>query len=575
MPALIANMSDHASYEVASEDSIIFKELQLFSETHENVSDRHLHELSRFFVENGISSSVTDYEFTELYKNYIDYLSAKDIKTSKTIWVLNKENEEVSRTRNTDIVTILHTFYSYTWINYDQKKSFWDREVWYINNLPFDKNNLSSEHKAFRFEAIQQPILKYNLKKCIFYLSEIKSVSTVYTFFRECRSFFGWLSENHPKVQCLNDVNREIAEGYYTSLFDGSKSNNTRNEIIKNIQFLFWYSNTFKLDGFSTDTHVFDFATKDIRVFKPNVYSEEEIDRLNQHFTYMDNTVMRVTILLENTGMRVSEALSLKQDCIREDSEQNYYLIYKQYKTKQNNLVPLSYEVALAIKAEIEDAISRGFYEYVFCNNKGYRLSYATYKYRINKICYKYRILADDGNVLRVRPHMFRGTLVTSYFNMGLDIDVIRRLIGHKSFSAIYHYLDQNDGNLANQFDPILEDRSNRILNMGKPKAVSAEAMVKNDWLPMSNGYCTKSIATGICDKANNCYECAAFKPTASHLPVYLRHYKNLRNIVRVSEANGFERQTQINNRTLEALIKVINSVDPEILKQEETNEKR
>jgi integrase len=96
---------------------------------------------------------------------------------------------------------------------------------------------------------------------------------------------------------------------------------------------------------------IFDFDTSEKRNLKPNYLTDEEVKMLNEHLGDMDITLARMTIILENIGMRIIECCMLKQGCTRIGINNQHIIKYYQYKTKKDNIVPISEEVYLTIEA--------------------------------------------------------------------------------------------------------------------------------------------------------------------------------------------------------------------------------
>jgi len=512
--------------------------------------------------------SILDFDIEELEIKYKEFLTKNKISIEKTVTVLLASMNKVSRKQRSGYLSLLINVYKIIeeYVNYIDK-SYFDRDIWNLKEFPI-KIDISHTSKInFNFTEIKQVDIKYITKKYIYNRLQYQSPSTCHSRLITIRKFSNYLYIYYPKVKSLKDITYEIIEDYYIwlGISDGI-SHNRRSSCISQLEKFLNFTMIMEWPGCLNEQIIFDFDTSEIRNLKPNYLKEEEIFNLNAHLGDMDKTLARMIIVLENIGMRIIECCMLKQDCLRIGINNQHFVKYRQYKTKKYNTVPVSEEVYLTIEAAIND-VQKEFneYSYVFLNSIGKPLTEETFSHRINQICYKYQILNKEGQVLHIKPNVFRGTVATRYVDLGVSLEVIRKLLGQSSLGAIYHYVEGNEAATLEYMEPLLEDRAKNIISIGKREKINTMIeTVDDEALPLSNGYCMKKISTGLCDKANTCYECAMFKPTPQHYNVYISHLKRLRYNIQIADMNGFERQVQINKRTEHSLLKIIRTINPE-----------
>lgn len=515
--------------------------------------------------------SILDFNINDLDEQYLEYLKNHNITITMETNDLLASMEIIKREIRTLTANFTKRLYEFI-VNYEEqeKPKILDRDIWDItNNFPLKLNYEHACKKTFNFKSIKQEKIKKLLKRFIYKKLQVKSVSTCFNYLYLIKKFCTFLDEKYPHIQSLEELNYDIIEEYCVYLINEKElKKNRQSECLTSLETFLNYTMFMKWDGCLKEQIIFDFNTSYIKILNPRYLTDEEINNLNKHLNDMSITLMRMVITLENVGMRISECCFLQQDCLRIDTNGNYFLKYYQYKTTNFNRVPISEEVYLTIQAAIEDAQERGFYDYVFIHRLGHPYSYANFQDEINSVCYKNKILDKDGNILHIQSHMFRGTLATKYLDMGLPVEVIRKLIGQKGIGAIYHYIEGNEAKLVDTFEPIMNARAEMIENIGKKDFVKTMEVIDEEYLPLSNGYCAKKISTGICDKANNCFECAMFKPTSQHYEVYVNQLNRLRKNIEIAEVNGFERQIQVNKRTEQALLKIILTINPNFEKE-------
>ena len=512
-----------------------------------------------------IIDTITEIDKQELDEVYCSLLKADGqiIETSRN--VLLSDMKKHLRFQRTTLGGMIKRFYNFVKeYNDAQAAKYIDRNIWDLENFPIKLDTTVNSHKKLRFDQISQESIRECVKRYIFHELRVKAVSTCVNYYYQLRYFSKFLDENHPQIKKLSDVTYEVMEELYIyATNDESIGLNRRNTLIRLLQSFFWYASLMGLKGAHKKDIVIDFETRDVRLYNPKFLTDEEVKGLNAHFKYMPVWLMRMVVVLENCGMRISECLFLEQDCVRKSNDGNYYLKYRQQKTKKFNLIPLSEDVALTLLAAIDDAKSVGEDKFVFVDENNHTYTYERFRYAINKVCYENQIRNSEGGILHIKTHVFRGTLAMKYNEMGLELDVIRSLLGQSSYSALMHYVKTNSAELLEQVEPLLSSRGEMIRNMGKERELNPVTAIDKSWLPLSNGFCSKDPGGEVCDRANNCYSCSSFKPTKQHLYLYERHLREVRNSILIAEANGFERLARNAKSTENAILNVIRKVDP------------
>jgi integrase/recombinase XerD len=73
------------------------------------------------------------------------------------------------------------------------------------------------------------------------------------------------------------------------------------------------------------------------KVPKPNLchIPEEVMQQLNQHIGELAEPVMRMVLVIQECGMRISELVHLEFDCLLQDKAGDWFLQYYQFKMKK------------------------------------------------------------------------------------------------------------------------------------------------------------------------------------------------------------------------------------------------
>src|SRR5438128_193655 len=85
---------------------------------------------------------------------------------------------------------------------------------------------------------------------------------------------------------------------------------------------------------------------------KPWDSATEVLSQLEAHLHKLPDTVQRMTRILTECGMRISELCSMPVDCLLRDDDGDYFLRYYQGKQRKEHVVPISREVAAIVQEQ-------------------------------------------------------------------------------------------------------------------------------------------------------------------------------------------------------------------------------
>lgn len=503
-----------------------------------------------------------DNELTE-YKSYLIENSFKLQTTSGN--AIRKDMTKVKTMHTTKYIMHLKNFISVINDFYKQDLNEFDKDIWDIRNFPFKIDyNVANPRYKINFSDIVQKNIK-NTTKILFY-QRLKNhpIKTITNELNEIKILSKWLFTTHTDINSLSELNRDIIEEFITYLKTSSGFSQLKvNRILSTLHSFFDRCSLMNLEDKPITNPIYckDYSYKEKKIV--NFYTDEEIQNLNRHISKLPLQIGRMLFIIENAGMRISELCTLTTDCLSVNKKGDYYLTYFQIKTNKDNTVPINETVAESIKAGIENSkIEFGEnIKYVFSKTLETPITANIFSTTVNKLCYENKIMNSENKILRIRAHKFRGTVATKYINLGLDINIIRKLLGHSSSHAIYHYIEIHNDTVLKAMKPITEHQDEMIKNIGHIKDASTNIDENKELIPLSNGHCSKPIASGICKHANACLSCKMFKPDINHLSLYESQLKESINNIEISKANDFTRLLEYNidlKNNLEKIIKKI-----------------
>lgn len=173
---------------------------------------------------------------------------------------------------------------------------------------------------------------------------------------------------------------------------------------------------------------------------KIRTFNEEEIRGMLNYYggrTYTDIRNRTMLALFFDTGMRLNEVLTLKQEQIHDD----YILVHG--KGNKERLVPVSpYLAKLLLKYRVvRDSYFHIHHipqSYVFVSYRGSQLTQQAVSNMMKEAAKMVGVRKD----IRVSPHTCRHTFAHMQLKNGLDLYSLSRLMGHENISITQRYLD-------------------------------------------------------------------------------------------------------------------------------------
>lgn len=154
-----------------------------------------------------------------------------------------------------------------------------------------------------------------------------------------------------------------------------------------------------------------------------------------------------IVLLLCLTGMRRSEVIGLKVDCLSSKSE-GYWLTYTVFKTSissQGDIksIPIPKIAADAIEVMIEigrDARAYGNHDYLFVKVPKFSFGNVPQSTVVERACN--RVANNLGIDYRVHPHRFRKSLALYIIHQdSRNLEIIKRLFSHRSLKMTLRYI--------------------------------------------------------------------------------------------------------------------------------------
>jgi integrase len=289
-----------------------------------------------------------------------------------------------------------------------------------------------------------------------------------------------------------------------------------------------------------------------------------------------DNPTYRlITIILMRCGLRITDALRLRGDCITTDADGAPYLRYFNHKMKRDALVPIDPELADLIGTQRDRTSQRWpdgtplLFPRPTKNLDGQLpLAIPTYREALGRWLHACDIRDEHGHQVRVTPHRWRHTLGTRLINRDVPQEIVRRILDHDSPQMTAHYARLHDTTVRRAWEAARKvDIYGRTVALD-PDGPLAEAAWAKQRLgratqALPNGYCGLPVQQS-CPHANACLTCPMFLTTPEFLPQHRAQRHQTFELITAAEARGQHRLAEMNRQVLGNLDTIITSLDTE-----------
>tara|TARA_B110000211_G_C14039905_1_gene536303 strand:- start:525 stop:1652 length:1128 start_codon:yes stop_codon:yes gene_type:complete len=329
-----------------------------------------------------------------------------------------------------------------------------------------------------------------------------------------------------------------------------------------------------------------DMAPRRRPTSKPKGLSFKVQNDIDDYLDTEDTEASRMLKVIMETGMRDSELLALKKDCLTQDNDGDWYLTRLNRKFLKEHTIPISHKLADLVKIQIS-------YNEEYCKNMnipnpsnylfGHKrnaefktYSLRTINFRLKKTTENLKLTNELGIKQEISTHAFRHTVGTNLINNGVDMITVQNFLGHESpmMTAIYAQLHNKTMRTA------INKAQNQLIDIkGKfysgIEVIQEVEVIENDntpieakWLKhqlatqaLSNGICALPIKQ-TCPHANACLTCTSFRTDKTFIDVHRQQLKTAKYLVDESKAKNYTRQYDLNVQVRDNLITIIDGLE-------------
>jgi integrase len=274
--------------------------------------------------------------------------------------------------------------------------------------------------------------------------------------------------------------------------------------------------------------------------------------------------------LMIRCGLRISDAMGLKLDCLVADGDANPYLHYYNHKMRRDAYIPVDEGTAerlrgqqLRVHSRYESGSATVLFPAYKSNPDGVKaLQTGGFRRHFTKWLAAIAVSDELGRPVRITPHQFRHTFGTRLINRDVPQHIVQQLLDHTSAEMTSHYARLHDKTVRDSWE-----KARKINARGEEVTLEEDhPLADAQWTragldrakqTLPNGYCGMPVQSA-CEHANPCLTCPLFITTPEFLPQHEAQLRTTLELIDVSKSKGHGRIVEKNEEIVENLTRII-----------------
>lgn len=438
------------------------------------------------------------------------------------------------------------------------KQDFKD-DVWYVENFNIEPERINPTNPINKFDFSEFYIHKEDAKSYIRYLicNTYLAGDTIAKRLYVLKDFFNYIGNKN-----INDLTRNDFIGYLDCLNGSDKNHDIK------MKHLRMYNQFLIQKGILSEYLLLPSDVKSTHYeYKFSKVDDFVIEQIFLCLDEWEEYMKLLFLLIYSTGMRISEACSVKRKSLKEINGR-YFLTFYQVKMRKyvDGEIP---EFLYRLLISYEEKTNEYKNEYLILNTQHRHCKYSNTRQYFNRIMTRYNIKNKDGSDYEFRAHDYRHTLAGKMLEKDIPIQFIQEQLHHNSVEMTKVYLEYTEEKKLNEIKKIVNSFGEESpitltdITIFTDEELQAELMRKElntQILPM--GICNQPAIYGACDSSNSCLHCNHFRTTKDFLNIHKNQLKELQEALKIAETNNFVIRIPQYKRDIEALEKIIKSLE-------------
>jgi integrase len=509
--------------------------------------------------------SLMEHDLEWWRRSYTSYLTKRGMYRMGTTCRMDGDQQPSVTSRDSAYISTLRQAYLLLSDAYDERPEQ-EKDIWDLRRLSMLHNPTLSPG-PLNFLLIQQPWLRTAVKSFLSYCLPIYAEGTCRTRLQAVVCFSEFLAADRPHAT-VRSITRPLLLRYLAYLPSRVCTGTRKNHII-NLRTFLELAHRERWLSVGPERLIHDEEVPQPAKRQPRYIPSAVLDQLNQHLHELKPWWMRMVLILQECGMRINELLQLPMDCLSQDARGVFYLRYLQGKVRRENTIPVSQEIARVVQEQQEAVRARGNAStLLFPNERGRPTRQASFSQAINHLAYVHQIKDATGKLFRFQSHQFRHTVGTRMINLGVPHHIIQRYLGHKGPEMTSRYAHIHDSTMREKLSEYL---AGTLVDVTGKKVMenTANDTAELQWFTrnvlaqaLTNGFCSIPTVAGPCPHPNACLNCAHFRTDITFLDVHRSELRETERVIAKADANGWVRQSEMNQRKRENLVNIITSLE-------------
>ena len=472
-----------------------------------------------------------------------------------------------------------------------------DYDIWDLQIFGLDIP--SNGNYSVTFSNIKPEWLKNAAKQWIRFKASCDVASTLNIKVVSIRHFSRCIIDYFPDIN-PQDINRDLIVQYIAYLSSLGLSPQTRISRIGHIKHFIEDCGRFNWIDVTKEQLVYKEDYPKLSKPLPRYIPDNVLHEIKNNYHLLSQPIVCAVEVLLGTGVRTSELVELKINCIEQDNSGAYWIKIYQRKMKKEISLIISKELASLIHQQqeyIREHLGTNF-KYLFCGTKN-RSDITEYKTREDwsnrslkpityfepaerKLdgntlrCYLHRFAAEinifdeSGDVFPLgRLHQFRHTHGTELINNGVPQHIVQKRLGHDSARMTNVYAHIHDKTMKQEMEKFWDGRvfnnQGEVVVSANPELDTAEMQwikknMKAQTLP--DGFCGLPVTQSCPVQGSPCLTCSHLRTTMDFLDVHKKRLEETEKLIENARANGWNRQVETNLPIADNLRKIIRGLE-------------
>lgn len=457
-------------------------------------------------------------------------------------------------------------------------------DVWDLSSFIIAKTTRDS-HKKITFAFIKNEDMKFTTKLYAYYrLGKVKPQSVRNDINNSLPLFIEYCNLNN--INSFKDITKKNFLNYALWLKDEKElAQNTGyhcckavEEIIKIGQIKGWNVPSGNIFVDFTSNELWN-RKKAVKENKTKPIPEDIFDKILQCALNEDNILTKAGIIIQSqTGLRISEVLSIRQGCTHTTSDGHEYMEVTLSKTEKGE--PIIHKVFIneLVKKtvdELEEYTKKlreesGLKELFLSKYRGKAtvLKVSTwYEKRLPSFIKRWDIKDNKGDLYSLKSHQFRATFVRELIKQKVPIAHIMKQFSHVSIEMTSHYLTLKEEEVKEIYSEMILGKDSKIAGLRAKEIKSKldeqfrgkteqeiDDIISNlsksmGFNPLPTGVCLYDFRRGNCSNGDGCffYNCPNYVTEVKFYPILKQELdlmeKEMERYKELGQQRSWERQ--------------------------------